>query len=240
MRNHGQNVTIPEPVPIAACRRQSANRARGTLLAVRRAGKHLTFESATAGVSFIPTRLHSVDLRQSRGAKESQLRRSPNRSLEKGRAMLRWILAASAVLLLVAVCVFPDDAYARRGGGGGFRGGGGGFHGGGMRGGGVHVGGGRVHGGGYRVAGRPRPSHPIAGRPGYPGRPIAGRPGRPVAGYPGYGRGYYRPGWGYGAAAVGAATAAGAYYGSYGYYGNRGCYYDQYGQMVCPQSQYQY
>ena len=37
------------------------------------------------------------------------------------------------------------------------------------------------------------------------GRPIAGRPG-----YPGYGGGYYRPGWGYGAAAVWAAAAAGA------------------------------
>jgi hypothetical protein len=157
---------------------------------------------------------------------------------EGGHAMLRCILAALAALVLVAVCLIPDDAYARRGGGGGFRGGGGGFHGGGMRGGGMHVGGGRVHGGGYRVAGRPG-GRPIAGRPGYPGRPIAGRPGRPVAGYPGYGRGYYRPGWGYGAAAVGAAAAAGAY-GAYGYYGNQGCYYNEYGQMVCPQYPYRY
>jgi hypothetical protein len=81
--------------------------------------------------------------------------------------------------------------------------------------------------------------HPIAGRPGYPGRPIAGRPGRPIAGYPGYGGGYYRPGWGYGAAAVGAAAAAGAY----GYYNNynAGCYNDSYGNYVCPgQYSYQY
>jgi hypothetical protein len=35
----------------------------------------------------------------------------------------------------------------------------------------MHGGAGRFHGGGYRVAGRPHPSHPIAGRP------IAGRPG---------------------------------------------------------------
>ncbi|MCC8943407.1 hypothetical protein H8A99_45155, partial [Bradyrhizobium sp. Arg68] len=50
-------------------------------------------------------------------------------------------------------------------------------------------------------------------------------------------RGYYRPG--YGAAAVGAAAAAGAYYGGYGYSGNQGCYYDRYGQMICPQYPYQ-
>jgi hypothetical protein len=43
---------------------------------------------------------------------------------------------------------------------------------------------------------------------------------------------------GYGAAAVGAAAAAGAY-GAYGYYGNNGCYYDNYGQLICPQ-QYPY
>jgi hypothetical protein len=59
---------------------------------------------------------------------------------------------------------------------------------------------GGFHGGGMRVAGGPRPSHPIAGRP------IAGRPGRPIAGYPG---GYYA---GYGCR--GAAAAAGWY----GYY----------------------
>ena len=71
-----------------------------------------------------------------------------------------------------------------------------------------------------------RPSHPIAGRP---GRPIAGRPGRPIAGYPGYG---YRRG--YGAAAVGAAAVGAAAYGAYGY-GSYGCYYDAYGQYLCPQ-----
>ena len=94
--------------------------------------------------------------------------------------MLRSILAALAALVLVTVCLIPDDAYARggRGGGGGFRGGGGGFHGGGMRAGGfrggsIHAG--RIHGGG-RYAGRARPVHPIAGRPIRPGGPIAGRP----------------------------------------------------------------
>jgi hypothetical protein len=147
----------------------------------------------------------------------------------EGRVMLRCILAVLAAFVLLTVCIIPDDAYARRGGGG-FRGAGGGFHG--ARGGGMHAG--RIHGG-YRHAGRVRPSHPIAGRP-IAGRPIAGRPGRPIAGYPG--GGYYRPGWGYGAA-VGAAAAAGAY-GAYGsYYGNSNCYYDQYGRTVCPQ-QYPY
>ena len=92
-------------------------------------------------------------------------------------------------------------------------------------------GGGGFQGGGGRYAGRAHPSHPIAGRPGRPSHPIAGRPGRPIAGYPGYGGGYYRPGWGYGVAAVGAAAAAGAY----GYYNNYGCYYDEDGQVVCPQ-----
>jgi hypothetical protein len=100
---------------------------------------------------------------------------------------------------------------------------------------------GRIGGGGrgHNFAGRPHPSHPIAGRPGRPGYPIAGRPGRPIAGYPGYGGGY-RPGWGYGAAAVGAAAAAGAYYGGYGNYdyGNNGCYNDAYGQSVCPTQDY--
>jgi len=138
--------------------------------------------------------------------------------------MLKYILVALAAFTLLTATLIPDDAYARRGGGGGFRGGGGGFHGGGMRAGGFRGGG--MHAG--RIA---RPAHPIAGRPiaGRPGRPIAGRPGRPIAGYPGYGGGYYRPGWGYGAAAVGAAAAAGAY----GYY-NSGCYYDSYGQYICP------
>jgi len=134
--------------------------------------------------------------------------------------MLKYILAGLAAFVLLTATLIPDDAYARRGGGGGFRGGGGGFHG----------GAGRIHGGGYRHAGGVRPSHPIAGRP------VAGRPGRPIAGRPGYGGGYYRPGWGYGAAAVGAAAA----YGAYGAYGNNyGCYYDNYGQYICPQ-QYQY
>ncbi|MBP0113440.1 MULTISPECIES: hypothetical protein [Bradyrhizobium] len=149
--------------------------------------------------------------------------------------MLRYLLAALAVFVLLTVSLVPDDAFARRGGGG-FHGGGaraGGFHGGGFRGGAVHAG--RIHGG-HRVARGARPAHPIAGRPGR--YPVAGRPGRPVAGYPGYRPGY---GWGraaYGAAAVGAA-AAGAY-GAYGYY-NNGCYQDTYGNWVCPhQNPYRY
>lgn len=116
--------------------------------------------------------------------------------------MLKYILAGLAAFVLLVATLIPDDAYARRGGGGGgYRGAGGG----GMGAARVHGGAGRFHGGSY--AGRMRPSHPIAGRPIRPGYPIAGRPGRPIAGYPG--GGYYRPGWGYGAA-VGAAAVAGA------------------------------
>ena len=44
--------------------------------------------------------------------------------------MLRCSLAALAALVIVGASLVPDDALARRGGGGGFRGGGGGFHGG--------------------------------------------------------------------------------------------------------------
>jgi hypothetical protein len=44
--------------------------------------------------------------------------------------MLRYLLAPLAALVLLTASLIPDDAYARRGGGGGFRGGGGGFHGG--------------------------------------------------------------------------------------------------------------
>ena len=43
--------------------------------------------------------------------------------------MLRYLLAPLAALVLLTASLIPDDAYARRGGGGGFRGGGGGFHG---------------------------------------------------------------------------------------------------------------
>ena len=64
---------------------------------------------------------------------------SPNdRAQSTGRkAMFRAALAALAAVVLVTASLIPDDAFARRGGGGGFRGGGG-FHGGGSRGGGVH------------------------------------------------------------------------------------------------------
>lgn len=136
--------------------------------------------------------------------------------------MLRHLLGALAALVLT-VSLVPDDAFARGGGrgGGGMRGSG--FHGGG----GMHAGG--IGGGGRgNFAGRPHPSHPIAGRPGRPGHPIAGRPG--------YGGGY-RPGWGYGAAAVGAAAVAGAYYGGYGNYGYNPYYdYNDGGSYVEPES----
>ena len=162
----------------------------------------------------------SVDLRQPSRAESSTVSRAWRVSREV-TVMLRYILAALAAVVLLTVSLIPDDAYARRGGGGGYRGGGGGMHAG--R---IHDGAGRFHGGG-RYAGRLHPSHPIVGRP-----------GRPIAGYPGYGGGYYRPGWGYGAAVAGTAAAAGAY-GAYSYYGNNGCYYDNYGQLICPQ-QYPY
>jgi hypothetical protein len=95
----------------------------------------------------------------------------------------------------------------------------------------VHGGAGRYHGGG-RYAGRVRPSHPIAGRPGRPGYPVAGRPGyrpgyRPGVGYAG--RYPYR---GYGAAAVGAAALGAAAYGNY-----NNCY-DVYGNYICNQHAY--
>jgi len=132
--------------------------------------------------------------------------------------MSRIALPALAALALVGASLIPDDAHARRGGGGARAGG---FH-----------GGGAVHAGrGYRVGG-PRPSYPIAGRPGRPGYPIAGRPGYPVAGRPGYGYRYGYRGYGYGAAAVvGGAALYGSYYNS--------CYYDNYGQYICP-GQYPY
>lgn len=115
--------------------------------------------------------------------------------------MLRYILAALAAFVLLTASLIPDDAYARRGGGG-YRGGGGGYRGGavaarGYRGGAVAVRGGRVAGGyGYRR--------------GY--------------GYRGYG---YRR-YGVGAAAVGAAAAGAYYYGGgggcgYDAYGNWIC-----------------
>ena len=125
--------------------------------------------------------------------------------------------------------LIPDDAYARRGGGGGFRGGGGGgFHGGGFRGGGMHAG--RIHGGAGRVHGwwsvcgtcASFASNSRSSRLWSSGLCRA----RPIAGYPGRYRGY-------GAAAVGAAAAGAAYYGG-GYY-NSNCY-DAYGNWICPQA----
>jgi hypothetical protein len=52
--------------------------------------------------------------------------------------------------------------------------------------------------------------------------------GRPIAGYPG---GYY-PGYGRRGAVYGAAAAG--LYGYYNNYGNNGCYYDTFGNWVCP------
>ena len=79
--------------------------------------------------------------------------------------MFRISLAAVAAVVLVGASLAPDDAFARRGGGGGYRGGGG-FYGGavGVRGGAVGVRGG-VAGRGYAVAGRGYGYRPIPGRP---------------------------------------------------------------------------
>ena len=101
-----------------------------------------------------------------------------------------------------------------------------------IRGGAIHAG--RIPGGRYGAAGRPRPVHPIAGRPGRPGYPIAGRPGRPIAGYPG---GYYPwRGAAYGAAVGAAAAGAYGYYGDdygYPYYANYGYDDGDYGYGGC-------
>jgi len=132
--------------------------------------------------------------------------------------MVRYSLIGLAVAILVGASLVPDDAFARRGGGGGFRGGGG-FHGGGMRA--AHV-----RGGAGRYA---HVSRPIAGRP--VARAAAARGVYRGAAY----RGAYR-GAAYGAAVVGA-TAVGAY--GYNYYNNNGCYRDAYGNVVCP-NQYPY
>jgi hypothetical protein len=66
--------------------------------------------------------------------------------------MFRNTLAALAAVVLIGASLMPDDAFARRGGGGGYRGGG--YHGG------ARVG--AVHGGRYGVAGR---GYGVAGRP---------------------------------------------------------------------------
>jgi hypothetical protein len=124
--------------------------------------------------------------------------------------MIRYALIGLAAAVLVGASLVPDDALARRGGGG--------FHGGGMRAG--HVRGGAVHAGRYAHV-----SRPIAGRP--VARAAAARGVYRGAAY----RGAYR-GAAYGAAAVGAAAL-----GAYGY--NNRCQYDTYGNWVCP-NQYPY
>jgi hypothetical protein len=75
--------------------------------------------------------------------------------------MFRYVLPVLAALVLVTASLIPDDAFARRGGGG-YRGGGG-FHGGAVRAGGVYRGGavragrvGRVGYAGYRGGYYPR------------------------------------------------------------------------------------
>ena len=128
-----------------------------------------------------------------------------------------------AVMFVLATAM--DDADARRGGGGGgMRAGG--VGGGGMRAGGVGGGGMRAGGVGggrsFANVGGPRPSHPIAGRPGV-GAGWGNRPGGPGYGRPGYG---YRPGYGWGAAAaVGVGT--GLAYSAYDPYYGEGNYYSQ-------------
>jgi hypothetical protein len=160
-------------------------------------------------------------IKSTREAKRTN-RITPNQ--EGGSTMFRYAFVGLTAIVLIAVNLVPDDAFARRGGGGGFRGGGG-FHGGGMRA--AHVRGGAVHAGRYAHV-----SRPIAGRP--VARAAAARGVYRGAAY----RGAYR-GAAYGAAAVGAA-AAGAYgYNYYNNYYNNGCYRDTYGNVVCP-NQYQY
>jgi hypothetical protein len=141
--------------------------------------------------------------------------------------MLRYAFIILAAAVFVCAALVPDEALARRGGGG-FRGGGGGFRGGG----GFHaagVRGGAVHAGRVGVAGRGYGYRPI------PGRPVARTAVRRGVYRSAAYRGVYR-GAAYGAAAVGAAAGA---YGYYNNYYNNGCYRDSYGNVVCP-NQYQY
>ena len=73
----------------------------------------------------------NVDLRQHCPQVRQQCRSLT--SSKVGRStMFKCILAGLAAFVLLTATLIPDDAYARRGGGGGFRGDGGGFHGGGM------------------------------------------------------------------------------------------------------------
>jgi len=101
--------------------------------------------------------------------------------------MVRYALIVLAVLGLACVTLAPDEALARRGGGGGA-----------YRGGAVQVRG-SAHAGHYRGAGRAHVSNPIVRHP------VARTAAR---------RGVYR-GAAYGAAAVGAAAAGAAYYNGY-------------------------
>jgi len=120
-------------------------------------------------------------------------------------------IGAAATASVIAIALLVDTADARRGGGGG------GMRAGGVGGGSALRAGGFNRGGtlaGNRVANAgsfTRVSNPIANRPdfGRPGRPDVGLPGRP-GNRPGWGGGWggdYRPGDGWGAAAVGAGLA---------------------------------
>jgi hypothetical protein len=147
----------------------------------------------------------------------------------KGKTMLRHFMIGLAAVTLVGATLIPDDAFARRGGGG------------------ARVGGGARMGGAHFAGGRAHVSRPIAGR-GVAYRGGAYRGGAYRGAY--YGGGY-RPGWGaaaagaaVGAAAVGAGYYGGGYYGNYGNYGYGGygssdCYRDSRGRVICP-NQYQY
>jgi hypothetical protein len=125
----------------------------------------------------------------------------------KGNAMLRYITIALAAVTLVGASLIPDDASARGGRGGGAR---------------VSAGGGARISAGHVNAGRVSAGRVNAGRV------TAYRGGRYAGGN------YYRRGvgWGVGAAAVGAAAVGAGYYSNSG----NGCYYDSYGQWVCPYS----
>jgi hypothetical protein len=139
-------------------------------------------------------------------------------------------IGAAAIASIFVVAMAVDSADARRGGGGG-----------GARAGGMGGGGAAMRAGGAGRAGLANPgsrraqvSQPIA-RPGIGNRPGGG--GEWAGNRPGGGAGWAgnrpgwdnRPGWGWGAAAVGAGIAASSYYGDgYSGYGYGDGYYGGY------------
>src|SRR6267142_3046561 len=118
----------------------------------------------------------TVDLAQARmqraakaavgsGSPRARYHWNPNarHPINRRKAMVRCALAALAAVVIVGASLVPDDAFARRGGGGGYRGGG--FHGGGVHAGRVGVGGRGYAGRGYAgrgYAGRGYGYHPVA------------------------------------------------------------------------------